>query len=1319
MVTQGNEPARLLRAGGVILRLTLFEADFSRLSTNEATKYDGLAYKCFALGVTLFAMVLTVQQQRVGLLVLPIISALFILKGPSFSRPKYKTTYRVRNIPDRFTTRDECRFLIESILSNSDTRCNITIRTFASSFDHRQGRTTITRMVTFDLEDIIPVQLKPNAKNEWTFKNFDFLSQQTGEYLTIDTHFVGFTVLSSPEDENHEFDLVAISGLGSHAWGSFKKRSEKSMWLADKLPQDWPQARIMIYGYQSPIMGSNSRQTLMDIAKTFSNNLIKMRSSLNVSSRRVPLVFLAHSLGGLVVKQALINLSKQSKIEPGTQEPFQSTCAMLFFGVPCKGLDGEILGLAAMAKGQSTEGFLSDLRRNSPMVDTLAQNFLSVFQNRNSVQIYSFYETVESPTAVMSYFGRPSLRGPRKHWVDKTAAFNGRDLEREEDEKYSISLETDHSSLVKCEDENTFKTISNVLKDLDWVSATRAMASYKEQGSENMYRARQGGSPQYYKVDEAVEYFTGRDDFIDEIHRKLTNTTATTPSIAIWGLSGTGKTETVLKYAFKYQSQYSTICLFNARSEKDLTTSMTSFFDFLADRKDARLTKISGYSSTDKSKDVKRWLEEEHNWLAIYDDVDLESGYNFRSYLPQHCDGHRILIGRSNSIMKFADDELWMTGMSDRDATRMLLKRAGLTNPTTTERLNAERIVLELDNMPFFIEYAASYIREVQGSLQEYLAILRNQKANMVLGHASGNPGDKLASWELSYHELQKHDLSMMLLKLFAFLDGSCISMTLLKRGSSNRMRWSEAGTKIDRPPEWSMVDTGIRILLQDPEQLNSALKPLLNRSFARRERDGNIKIPKLVQRLVIRRLSPEELLNWTKKAICFVSHSFPEEADLEQPFESLRSALTPHVFRCMDHAREFPVSELYSVTFQLVSMLLSVLAGSWKQMELIDYANLLLAERNNVYYRCLAAKWEAYMLWHKKADSQAAALLSRTRRLEELKLAATGTALAEDFLTAEVSDYRGHAALGDLTMHQAQFLFKGGHFKDGEIILKRWRIKSNSEMELRTQLYIDTALAKSLLCQDKISEAVDILERLVLVPEAHGTGAMQPEKYHWATALLAQGYCALGSWDKTITLLSGEVHFRQKKGLQTEFITSDFRLYLAEAYVRTHQYKEASALLLKLENALGNALQADNPRAQGQLVATKSLEARALYMQKSWTPACMAWIDYLTCLSVDEADITDLTWQKGYDVEIGILSLAVVYYHLGNTAKANQYIKIIESDPNALQWPVGETDYTKWLLYLQADYRDVRMSWFQLKWRACLQLLESLSQHGRNLPLL
>jgi hypothetical protein len=73
------------------------------------------------------------------------------------------------------------------------------------------------------------------------------------------------------------------------------------------------------------------------------------------------------------------------------------------------------------------------------------------------------------------------MSGPKKYWIGKDAAFNGRDIERKKDETYSIPIHTDHSGLVKCDEEETFTTISNVLERIDWNKAKNAIETCKSQ----------------------------------------------------------------------------------------------------------------------------------------------------------------------------------------------------------------------------------------------------------------------------------------------------------------------------------------------------------------------------------------------------------------------------------------------------------------------------------------------------------------------------------------------------------------------------------------------------------------------------------------------------------------------------------------------------------------------------------------------------------------------------------------------------------------------------------------------------------------------
>lgn len=70
------------------------------------------------------------------------------------------------------------------------------------------------------------------------------------------------------------------------------------MWLRDVLPDDLKPVRIMTYGYRSELEGSKSFQVLEDIASTFRLVLMTLRRP-----RNRPIVFIAHSLGGLVLKE--------------------------------------------------------------------------------------------------------------------------------------------------------------------------------------------------------------------------------------------------------------------------------------------------------------------------------------------------------------------------------------------------------------------------------------------------------------------------------------------------------------------------------------------------------------------------------------------------------------------------------------------------------------------------------------------------------------------------------------------------------------------------------------------------------------------------------------------------------------------------------------------------------------------------------------------------------------------------------------------------------------------------------------------------------
>ncbi|KAF2151007.1 hypothetical protein K461DRAFT_295104 [Myriangium duriaei CBS 260.36] len=109
----------------------------------------------------------------------------------------------------------------------------------------------------------------------------------------------GLKIYHDPSDAT--IDIVAVPGFAvdpekSWTWDGFN-------WLShpDGLMKDFSQARIMLYQYNSQYKGENSIDSpLHFFAAEFLSALEVKRE--NCSER--PMIFIAHSMGGLLVAQA-------------------------------------------------------------------------------------------------------------------------------------------------------------------------------------------------------------------------------------------------------------------------------------------------------------------------------------------------------------------------------------------------------------------------------------------------------------------------------------------------------------------------------------------------------------------------------------------------------------------------------------------------------------------------------------------------------------------------------------------------------------------------------------------------------------------------------------------------------------------------------------------------------------------------------------------------------------------------------------------------------------------------------------------------------
>jgi hypothetical protein len=192
---------------------------------------------------------------------------------------------------------------------------------------------------------------------------------------------------------------IAISGLASHPFGSWqpKGRDKMFMWIRDTLPKDLPGVRPVIYGYDTKLDSSQSFQTIPDLAQALISQLQTYGWSLPSAK---PVVFLAHSLGGLVLREAMVQLDNSSNEE--YKRLLDLSRGAVFFGVPNLGMEQSHFRI--VAHNNPNAALVEDIARNSNYLHQLNDLF-SKTSLQSRLKFFWAYETSKSPTILV---GQPS-----------------------------------------------------------------------------------------------------------------------------------------------------------------------------------------------------------------------------------------------------------------------------------------------------------------------------------------------------------------------------------------------------------------------------------------------------------------------------------------------------------------------------------------------------------------------------------------------------------------------------------------------------------------------------------------------------------------------------------------------------------------------------------------------------------------------------------------------------------------------------------------------------------------------------------------------
>ncbi|KAK0633921.1 Alpha/Beta hydrolase protein [Immersiella caudata] len=197
-------------------------------------------------------------------------------------------------------------------------------------------------------------------------------------------------------------DICFVHGLTGdreRSWTAADSKKEKDghPWPQSILPPELPNARILTYGYDAYYTseGVSSGNRLSDHAR----NLVTELTTNRRANQNRPLIFVAHSLGGLVTKKGLL-LSRDNR-EEYLQGIFKCTKGIIFMGTPHRGswmADWAKFPVSAFGVVKSVNGrLLKSLQTDGEYLESMQEDFARLLRKTDTksetpIEVTCFFE---------------------------------------------------------------------------------------------------------------------------------------------------------------------------------------------------------------------------------------------------------------------------------------------------------------------------------------------------------------------------------------------------------------------------------------------------------------------------------------------------------------------------------------------------------------------------------------------------------------------------------------------------------------------------------------------------------------------------------------------------------------------------------------------------------------------------------------------------------------------------------------------------------------------------------------------------------------
>ncbi|KAI8951757.1 tetratricopeptide repeat domain-containing protein [Xylaria longipes] len=597
------------------------------------------------------------------------------------------------------------------------------------------------------------------------------------------------TLANTPsQDGGYDLDILLIAGISTPSPDSWVFAS--SDWLSSVLPQNLRKARILVFDYTISLTDSDF--TCQDFLLQGDVLLSALSRSRSQCENR-PLFSVCHSVGGLVLKQALC-IAREQPYQHGSI--LNSVAGIIFMGTPhSASTDGESLSrlLTLLAKTNGIKRINVPEERiayEQVMLGRLATRFESIDLRPSVLTIWETEKTRVSEGLLKS---RMVLL------TEKRLCAVHSPMER------FLPLSLNHGSLCRVElaDNNSQSQIRNFvrdslnrapellaarleamefraattasyspidtdylslppIRDLPPVSTLTAVAGSAEHDFEIIPRliqdkAHKRPKPKlpcfYLNSQERGRFFHGRQTILDLIQDALLPSEKTDglylKQFALCGLGGVGKTEIAMEFALRFKDSFDAIFWVHA----DETAKMDKCFQDISVKLDLEAADEAHSQIVSRSL-LKGWLasptkndidtdvdinpvtstDKDLTWLMIFDNADDPKLLG--DYWPDGS-GSVLITSRdplAKRLFSIQSSGIDLKPLSDSEGGSLLMRLTDSDeSPEDDAESTARQISQDLGGLPLAITQMAGYIRRNDLSLSEFLSLYQEAEERTAL----------------------------------------------------------------------------------------------------------------------------------------------------------------------------------------------------------------------------------------------------------------------------------------------------------------------------------------------------------------------------------------------------------------------------------------------------------------------------------------------------------------------------------------------------------------------------------------------------------